>query len=49
MKPYRLNENLGAASVELTVEDLQEIDSALYRIQVQGTRYPDHLQQRVGR
>jgi aryl-alcohol dehydrogenase-like predicted oxidoreductase len=48
-KLHRLNENLGAASVELTAEDLQEIDSALSRIQVQGARYPEHLQRRVGR
>jgi aryl-alcohol dehydrogenase-like predicted oxidoreductase len=48
-KLHRLDEDLGAASVELTDEDLRSIDSALSRIKVQGDRYPAHLQQRVGR
>jgi aryl-alcohol dehydrogenase-like predicted oxidoreductase len=48
-KLHRLEENLGAAAVELTPDDLREIDSALSKIPVQGARYPEHLQQRVGR
>lgn len=47
-KLARLEENLGAAAVALTPEDLREIDSALAGISVQGDRYPAHLQQRVG-
>ena len=48
-KLHRLEENLGAASVELTSDDLREIDSALSQIAVQGARYPDRLQRMVGR
>lgn len=48
-KPRRLRENLGAASVELTPDDLREIEGALSGIAVQGDRYPPHLQARVGR
>jgi len=48
-KLQRLEENLGAASVELTPEDLRQIGDALSQIQVQGDRYPPHLQARVGR
>ncbi|WP_158814564.1 aldo/keto reductase [Methylocapsa sp. S129] len=48
-KLHRLEENLGAASVELTPGDLGEIESAVSKIPVQGDRYPAHLQQRVGR
>jgi aryl-alcohol dehydrogenase-like predicted oxidoreductase len=48
-KLHRLEENLGAASVELSGEDLRSIESALADIQVQGERYPAQLQQRVGR
>ncbi len=40
----RLTENLGAADVELTAEDLRDIDSATAAIEVQGARYPDHLE-----
>lgn len=45
----RLEENLGAVNVDLTRDDLGEIDSALSKIPVEGARYPEHLQQRVGR
>jgi aryl-alcohol dehydrogenase-like predicted oxidoreductase len=45
----RLEENLGAADVQLTDSDLQEINEALSKIEVQGARYPEHLQKRVGR
>jgi aryl-alcohol dehydrogenase-like predicted oxidoreductase len=48
-KLHRLEENLGAASVELTPDDLREIEAAAAKITVRGDRYPAHLQQRVGR
>ena len=48
-KSHRLAENLAAADVDLDATDLQEIASALSGIEVQGARYPDALQQRVGR
>jgi aryl-alcohol dehydrogenase-like predicted oxidoreductase len=48
-KLARLEENLGGAAVELTSEDLLEIDRALAAIEVQGERYPAHLQAMVGR
>jgi aryl-alcohol dehydrogenase-like predicted oxidoreductase len=48
-KLHRLEKNIGAAGVELTPDDLREIESAVSKITVQGARYPEHLQQRVGR
>ena len=48
-KLHRLEENLGAANVELSGDDLREIDSALSKTPVQGARYPEHLQKRVDR
>ena len=48
-KPHRLEENLGAAGVELTPDDLREIEAAASKITVQGARYPEHLERRVGR
>lgn len=48
-KLHRLEENIGAAGVELTPDDLRAIDSALSGITVQGGRYPEHLQRLVGR
>ena len=48
-KLHRLVENMEAAAVELSPSDLQAIVSALAGIEVQGARYPQHLQQRVGR
>jgi aryl-alcohol dehydrogenase-like predicted oxidoreductase len=48
-KLHRLEENLGAASVELSADDLREITSTASKIEVQGARYPDHLQRLVGR
>jgi aryl-alcohol dehydrogenase-like predicted oxidoreductase len=48
-KLHRLEENLGAAVVELTPDDLRDIGGALSRITVTGDRYPPHLQARVGR
>ncbi|WP_342236645.1 aldo/keto reductase [Inquilinus sp. OTU3971] len=48
-KPHRLEENAGAAAVELTADELRDIDDALSGIAVQGARYPEHLQRLVGR
>jgi aryl-alcohol dehydrogenase-like predicted oxidoreductase len=48
-KLTRLEENVGAAGVELTPDDLSDIESVLSGITVQGDRYPAHLQARVGR
>jgi aryl-alcohol dehydrogenase-like predicted oxidoreductase len=48
-KVHRLKENLGAATVELTREDLRQIEEALGHIKVQGDRYPAHLAARAGR
>ncbi|HEX3948883.1 MAG TPA: aldo/keto reductase [Steroidobacteraceae bacterium] len=48
-KLHRLEENIGAARVDLTAADLQAIDRALAEIPVQGARYPEHLQKRVDR
>jgi aryl-alcohol dehydrogenase-like predicted oxidoreductase len=48
-KLNRLEENLGAAAVELTPDDLREIDSAFSKITVQGARYPEKLEQMTGR
>jgi aryl-alcohol dehydrogenase-like predicted oxidoreductase len=48
-KLHRLDENLGAAALELAADDLREIESAASKISVQGARYPEHLQRLVGR
>jgi aryl-alcohol dehydrogenase-like predicted oxidoreductase len=48
-KLHRLEENLGAATVELDASDLHQIESALAGIEVQGARYPAQLQNLVGR
>jgi aryl-alcohol dehydrogenase-like predicted oxidoreductase len=48
-KRHRLEENLGAAAIQLSADDLREIDRAASQIDVQGARYPDHLQKLVGR
>jgi aryl-alcohol dehydrogenase-like predicted oxidoreductase len=48
-KRHRLEENLGAAAIQLTTNDLKEIDRAAAEISVQGARYPEHLQKMVGR
>jgi aryl-alcohol dehydrogenase-like predicted oxidoreductase len=47
-KRDRLDENIGAAGVELTPDDLREIDSAASKITVQGDRYPEHLSRMTG-
>lgn len=48
-KLHRLEENIGAATVELSADDLSAIEAALRQITVVGDRYPAHLQQRVDR
>ena len=48
-KLARLEENIGALSVDLTPDDLREIESASAHIQVQGARYPEHLEQMIDR
>ena len=48
-KQHRLEENIGAASVELTPDDLRDIDDAASKITVQGARYPEKLEQMTGR
>jgi aryl-alcohol dehydrogenase-like predicted oxidoreductase len=48
-KLHRLEENIGAAVIELTAEDLRQIESAAAKIQVQGARYPEKLEQMTGR
>lgn len=47
-KLHRLTENTGAANVILTSSDLQQIEHAAAQIQIEGARYPEHLQKRVG-
>ncbi len=48
-KLHRLDENIGAASVELSPDDLSEIESAAAKITVHGDRYPEKLEQLTGR
>jgi aryl-alcohol dehydrogenase-like predicted oxidoreductase len=48
-KLHRLEENIGAAAIELTPDDLRQIDSATSEIPVQGARYPENLQKLVNR
>jgi aryl-alcohol dehydrogenase-like predicted oxidoreductase len=48
-KRHRLEENLGAAAVHLTPDDLHEIDRAAGEIHVTGARYPEHLQRMINR
>jgi aryl-alcohol dehydrogenase-like predicted oxidoreductase len=48
-KLARLEENIGAAAIELTPDDLRDIDSATSKITVQGARYPEHIEQMTGR
>jgi diketogulonate reductase-like aldo/keto reductase len=46
---HRLEENIGAVNVELTPEDLRDINDAASKITVQGARYPEKLEQMTGR
>src|SRR5260370_9671201 len=48
-KQHRLEENIGAAAVELAPEDFQQIENAASKIPLQGARYPEELQKLVGR
>jgi len=48
-KLHRLEENIGAVDIELTTDDLRQIDSAAARIPVQGERYPEKLQKLINR
>jgi len=48
-KRHRLEENLGATQIQLTADDLRDIDRAASHIEVHGARYPEHLQMMVGR
>jgi len=48
-KRHRLEENLGATTVQLSKDDLREIDNAAAQIEVHGARYPEHLQKMINR
>jgi aryl-alcohol dehydrogenase-like predicted oxidoreductase len=48
-KLRRLEENLGAAEIELTADDLRDIERAASKIKVEGARYPERLEQMAGR
>ncbi|MBN9381298.1 MAG: aldo/keto reductase [Chitinophagaceae bacterium] len=48
-KINRLEENLGAVKIELLADDLKKIEEAASKLEIQGARYPQHLQQRVGK
>jgi aryl-alcohol dehydrogenase-like predicted oxidoreductase len=48
-KLHRLEENTGAAAVELTPDDLRQLKTAASKIAVEGARYPEELQKLVGR
>lgn len=48
-KLHRLEENIGAASIELTPDELGEIESAASKSTLQGDRYPEHLERLTGR
>jgi aryl-alcohol dehydrogenase-like predicted oxidoreductase len=47
-KLHRLEENIGAVDIELTPEDLRDIDAAASKIAVQGDRYPEKLMKMTG-
>jgi aryl-alcohol dehydrogenase-like predicted oxidoreductase len=48
-KLKRLEENIAATEIELAQEDLHEIENTASKIDVQGARYPEHLEQMTGR
>ena len=48
-KLHRLEENIGAVELELTADDLSEIESAAAKIEVMGARYPEHVEKMTGR
>jgi aryl-alcohol dehydrogenase-like predicted oxidoreductase len=47
-KLHRLEENLGAVGITLNADDLSQIETAASQIKIEGARYPEHLQKRVG-
>jgi aryl-alcohol dehydrogenase-like predicted oxidoreductase len=47
-RPERLEENVGAAAVEVTADDLSEIEGAASKIEVQRARYPEHGERMTG-
>jgi aryl-alcohol dehydrogenase-like predicted oxidoreductase len=47
-KLKRLDENIGAVAIELTADDLREIESAASKIKVEGDRYPEHIEKMTG-
>ena len=47
-KLHRLDENIGAAAVELTPDDLRDVESAVSKVAVHGDRYPERLEQLTG-
>jgi aryl-alcohol dehydrogenase-like predicted oxidoreductase len=48
-KLHRLEENIGASQVELTPDDLRQLEDASAKVPVQGERYPEHLQKLINR
>jgi aryl-alcohol dehydrogenase-like predicted oxidoreductase len=48
-KLHRLEENIGAGALELTPDDLRQIESATARLSVRGERYPENMQRLVNR
>jgi aryl-alcohol dehydrogenase-like predicted oxidoreductase len=48
-KLHRLDENIGAAAIELTPEDLREIENSASKVKIEGTRYPEKLERMTGR
>jgi aryl-alcohol dehydrogenase-like predicted oxidoreductase len=48
-KLHRLEENIGAAAIELTADDLSQIEAAAAKITAEGDRYPEHLEKMTGR
>jgi len=48
-KLHRLDENIGAVAIELSADDLREIDTAVSKITAEGNRYPEHLEKMSGR
>ncbi len=44
-----LKENIGAVAIELTPDELRDIESAAWKITVEGARYPEHLERMTGR
>ena len=47
-KIHRLEENVGAVAIELSADDLQQIESAASKIKVEGARYPEHIEKMTG-